>query len=185
MKRGNQVNSDQTAAPKRQRGFEFARGWEQCGLTLPQRATSAAAAYDIAAAEDTKVPVFRPGVAPTLIPTGLKVYMQPDELLLLVNRSSGAGKGIIMANGVGVIDADYYGNPENDGHFKILVFNCSDHELTIKKGDRIAQAIFQKLLLTDNDQPGGKRQGGIGSTDIDKNGNVCYNRDKTLGRDSF
>ncbi len=110
------------------------------------------------------VPVFRPGIAPTMIATGLKVYCQPDEYLMLLNRSSGAKRGIVLANGVGLIDADFYNNPENDGHFQILIFNVSDKVLHIKKGDRIAQAVFQKFLLVDNDIPGSQRIGGIGST---------------------
>lgn len=149
----------------RQRGFEIAKGWEDCDIELPHRSTAHAAGYDIAAAADVTVPVFRPGMKPTLIPTGLKAYCQPDECYFIFNRSSGAGKGVVLANGVGVIDADYYGNPETDGHFQVLVFNVLDHELQIKKGDRIAQVIFQKFLTVDNDDAGGQRRGGFGSTD--------------------
>lgn len=160
----------------RVRGFEIAKGWEDKNIVLPRRSTAQAAAYDIAAAEDVTVPVFRPGIKPTLIPTGLKAYCQPDECYFIFNRSSGAGKGIVPANGVGVIDADYYGSPETDGHFQVLVFNVLDHDLQIKKGDRIAQVIFQKFLIADGDDASGQRRGGFGSTDraqdendIDKN----------------
>lgn len=146
------------------RGFEIAKGWEDANIELPKRSTSGAAAYDIAAAEDTVVPVFRTGQAPTLIPTGLKAYCQPDEYYIVANRSSGPRKGIVLANGIGVIDADYYGNADNDGHFSVIVFNVSDHDLVIKKGDRIAQVIFQKFLTVDDDKATGARQGGIGST---------------------
>lgn len=149
----------------RQRGFEVAKGWEDRSISLPTRATAHSAAYDIAAAEDVVVPAFCPGIAPTLIATGLKVYMQPDEMLLIANRSSGAGKGIVLSNGIGIIDADYYGNSENDGHIRVIVYNTSDHDITIKKGDRIAQAVFQKFLIADDDNACGERQGGIGSTD--------------------
>ena len=147
------------------RGFEIAKGWEDRDIRLPRRSTAHAAGYDIEAGADVLVPCFRPGIAPTLIPTGLKAYCQPDECYFVFNRSSGAGKGLVLANGVGVIDADYYGNPTNDGHFGVLVFNVSDHDLQIKKGDRIAQVIFQKFLLADDDQATGTRQGGFGSTD--------------------
>lgn len=164
------------------RGFEIAHGWEDCGIELPRRSTAQAAAYDIAAAEDTLVPVFHPGVPPTLIPTGLKAYCAPDECFFVFNRSSGASKGLVLANGVGIIDADYYSNPKNDGHFYVVVFNVTDHDLEVKKGDRIAQIVFQKFLLIDDDVAGGERHGGFGSTDvktiktIDKNGKVRYNR---------
>lgn len=149
----------------KQRGFEVARGWEGKGINLPRRSTVGAAAYDIEAAADITVPVFRPGIGPTIIPTGLKAYCQPDECYFIFNRSSGAGKGLVLANGVGVIDHDYYENPTNDGHFSIIAFNVQDHDLQIKKGDRIAQIVFQKFLLTDDDAAIGKRSGGLGSTD--------------------
>lgn len=147
------------------RGFEIAAGWEDKGVHLPKRQTAHAAAYDIEAAEDTLVPRFQPGVKPTMIATGLKAYCQPDECYFVFNRSSGASKGLVLANGVGIIDADYYNNSENDGHFRVVVFNVTDHDLVIKKGDRIAQVVFQKFLTTDGDAATGERKGGFGSTD--------------------
>lgn len=147
------------------RGFEIAQGWEDQNITLPQRSTTHAAGYDIAAAADITVPVFHPGIKPTLIPTGLKAYFPPDECLLLINRSSGPKNHIVLANGIGLVDADYYGNADNDGHFQVLVYNVGDTELHIKKGDRIAQAVFQKFLKVDDDQVStDQRTGGFGST---------------------
>ncbi len=163
------------------RGFEIAKGWEDRGIELPRRSTTHAAGYDIAAAADVTVPVFHPGIKPTLIPTGLKAYCQPDECFFIFNRSSGAGKGIVTANGVGVIDADYYGNSDTDGHFQVIVFNVLDHELHIKKGDRIAQVIFQKFLTVDNDDACGQRRGGFGSTDVlPKPIQIVYDLDDVL-----
>lgn len=147
------------------RGFEIAKGWEERNVNLPRRATKHSAAYDIEAAENTVVPVFTPGIKPTMVPTGLKAYCGTDEYFSVINRSSGAGKGLVLANGIGIIDADYYDNAENDGHFRVLVFNVSDHEITVKKGDRIAQVIFQKYLMVDGDDADGERRGGFGSTD--------------------
>lgn len=149
----------------RKRGFEIAKGWENCGINLPKRSTAYSAGYDIEAAEDTVIPAFQPGIKPVLIATGLKSYCQPDECYLVLNRSSGASKGIVLGNGVGLIDADYYNNPDNDGHIRVIVFNVSDHELIVKKGERIAQIVFQKFLTTDDDKASGERTGGIGSTD--------------------
>lgn len=146
------------------RGFEIAKGWEGKGINLPRRATKNSAAYDIEAAEDTLVPAFRPGIKPTLVPTGLKAYCQPDEFYMICNRSSGASKGIVLSNGIGIVDADYYGNAENDGHFRIIVYNLLDHDITITKGERIAQVVFQKYLVIDGDEASGERMGGIGST---------------------
>lgn len=142
----------------RKRGFEIVKGWEDKGISLPRRETTDAAGYDIAAAEDTLVPAFCLGGKPTFVATGLKAYCQPDECYLLINRSSGPGRGIVLANGIGLIDADYYNNPDNDGHIKVMVFNVLDHDLLIKKGDRIAQVVFQKFLKTDNDEASGQRR---------------------------
>lgn len=146
------------------RGFEIAKGWEDKNINLPKRSTLYAAGYDVEAAEDVVIPMFQPGQKPTLIPTGLKAYCPNDEWIMLVNRSSGPKKGFVMANSIGVVDADYYGNITTDGHFYFQYFNILDHDLEVKKGDVIGQAIFQKYLLVDNDETTGIRTGGIGST---------------------
>ncbi len=147
------------------RGFEVVKGYENKNINIPIRKTAHAAAYDIEAAEDTIVPIYKPGIKPTLIPTGLKAYCQDDECYLLLSRSSGPKKGLLTPHGLGLIDADYYENPDNDGHIMVQVFNCSDHDIEIKKGDPIAQVMFMKYLVCDNDNAIGKRQGGFGSTD--------------------
>ena len=69
-----------------------------------------------------------------------------------------------MANSVGIIDSDYYGNPDNDGAFMYAFYNFFDHDLEIKKGDVIGQAIFQKFYIADGDSAEGERMGGFGST---------------------
>ena len=147
------------------RGFEIAKGYEDKGISLPVRKTKNSAGYDIAAAEDITIPVYKPGIKPTLIPTGLKAYCEEDEYFMLVNRSSGPKKGLLMANSIGIVDSDYYGNIDNDGHFYFQFWNVSDHDLEIKKGDIIGQVIFQKFLITDDDNAEGIRIGGFGSTD--------------------
>lgn len=148
------------------RGFEIAKGYENKQIKLPIRKTKQAAAYDLEAAEDTVIPKFKLGQKPTLIPTGLKVYMQPDEVLILSPRSSGPKKqGIVFPHGIGIIDADYYENPDNDGNIFIQCINIKDEDVLIKKGEAIAQAMFQKFLIADGDMADGERQGGFGSTD--------------------
>lgn len=149
----------------RLRGFEVAKGYEDKGINLPVRKTKYAAGYDVEAAEDVVIPMFKPGIKPTLIPTGLKAYCQPDECYLLLNRSSGPKKGFLMANSVGLIDHDYYENQDNDGHFYFAYFNCSDHDILVKKGDVIGQVVFQKYLVVDDDKAEGVRVGGFGTTD--------------------
>ena len=148
------------------RGFEVAKGFEDSNINLPVRKTKYSAGYDIEAAEDTVIPSFKKGDAPTLIKTGLKAYMADDEVLMLYNRSSNPKKkGLILANSVGVIDKDYYGNPDNDGHIMFAFYNIKDEDVTIKKGEAIGQGVFQKYLVTDDDIASGERTGGFGSTD--------------------
>ena len=102
------------------------------------------------------IPSFKKGTNPTLVKTGLKAYMQDDEMLLLYNRSSNPKKkGLILANSVGVVDKDYYGNVDNDGHIMFAFYNIKDEDVEIKKGDAIGQAIFQKYLITDDDSAEG------------------------------
>ena len=149
----------------RQRGFEIAKGFEEKNINLPIRKTRKSAAYDIEAAEDIIIPSFKKGMSPTLIPTGLKAYMMDDEVLIIVPRSSSPKKqGISFPHSMGVIDADYYGNIDNDGHIFVQCINLKDEDVTIKKGDTVAQAMFQKYLIIDDDNATGERTGGFGST---------------------
>ena len=150
---------------ERLRGFEVAKGFEDKNINLPIRKTKYSAGYDIEAAEDVVIPSFKKGTSPTLVKTGLKAYMQDDEMLLLYNRSSNPKKkGLILSNSVGVVDKDYYGNVDNDGHIMFAFYNIKDEDVEIKKGDAIGQAIFQKYLVTDDDAAEGERAGGFGST---------------------
>lgn len=147
------------------RGFEIVKGFEDKGINLPIRKTKYSAGYDIEAAEDTVIPSFKKGMKPTLVKTGLKAYMADDEVLILANRSSNPGKkGLILANSIGVVDKDYYGNPDNDGHIMFAFFNVKDEDILLKKGEAIGQAMFQKYLIVDNDNSDGERVGGFGST---------------------
>ena len=149
----------------RRRGFEIVKGYEDKDIHIPFRKTAHSAGYDVEAAEDIVIPKYKPGIKPTLIPTGLKAYCEEDECYLLLNRSSGNKKGFLMANSVGLIDRDYYGNEDNDGHFYFAYFNCSDKDIEVKKGDIIGQVVFMKYLVVDGDRAKGVRKGGFGSTD--------------------
>ena len=147
------------------RGFEIAKGFEDKEINLPVRKTKCSAGYDVEAAEEVVIPAFKPGQKPVLVKTGIKAYMPDDEFLMLCNRSSNPGKkGLILANSVGIVDADYYGNENNDGLIMFAFYNVFDQDITFQKGDTIGQAIFQKYYAVDNDQAEGKRIGGFGST---------------------
>jgi len=136
------------------RGFEILGEYD--GIKLPARKTAFSAGYDLQAAEDVRVTERQI----SLVPTGLKAFFPPDEVLLIYLRSSLAVKhGLILANGVGVIDADYR------GHI-ILPVTSLNGDFEIKRGMRIAQGIFQKYLTVDGDEigRGAVRQGRFGST---------------------
>ena len=147
------------------RGFEIAKGFENKGINLPVRKTKYSAGYDVEAAEDITIPSFKLGMEPTLVKTGIKAYMLENEYLMLTNRSSNPGKkGLVLANSVGIVDKDYYGNIDNDGHIMFAFYNIKDEDIQIKKGDRIGQAIFMPFLIADNDNANSERIGGFGST---------------------
>ena len=103
---------------------------------------------------------------PTLVPTGIKCEVPEDMYLELSVRSSCPLKHwLILANGVGIIDADYYNNPDNEGHIFFQIINLSPFDIILKKGDTIGQGILKKYYVTDNDAADGFRAGGFGSTD--------------------
>lgn len=148
---------------KKVRGFEIVSAYHNKGIMLPQRKTGASAGYDIAAAVDCTI---SPGKV-LLVPTGLKAYMQQNEYLGLHIRSSISIKHMVSCvNNQGIIDSDYYNNPENEGHIMVPLINLGSEDFSITKGMRIAQGIFYNYLVADEDEAGvGElRQGGFGST---------------------
>lgn len=150
----------------------------------PKRSTSASAGYDFSATETVCVPSIWKQIArlfiggllvantdtkikPTLIKTGIKACFEKDEVLKLYNRSSNPIKrGLILANGVGVVDSDYYNNPDNDGEIMFAFYNLFPFDITIEKGEKIGQGVFEKFLITDDDEANGERSGGFGSTGV-------------------
>lgn len=108
---------------------------------------------------------FKNAFKPTLVSTGVKAYMNENEALFLYNRSSNPLKRfLLMSNGVGVIDADYYNNEDNDGHIMFQFINLGLTDMQINKGERIGQGVFKQYLIADNDTATRKRSGGFGST---------------------
>ena len=129
---------------------------------LPKRGTKHAAGYDFYALYDY---TLKPGDT-MKVPTGIKVCMEDDDVLLLIDRSSmGFKYNVRMCNQVGVIDSDYYNNRNNEGHMWIRIQNHGDKDYVVKKGDAMIQGMFVKYLKTDDDiESENDRNGGFGST---------------------
>lgn len=107
------------------------------------------------------------GAKPTLVSTGMKCKLDPDTYLELSVRSSCPLKyWLIMGNSVGVIDADYYNNPDNEGEIFFQMINLSPFDIQLKKGDIIGQGIIKPYLITEDDSASGERKGGFGSTGV-------------------
>lgn len=102
----------------------------------------------------------------TLVPTGVKCKLDPGTYLELSVRSSCPLKHwLVLGNSVGIIDADYYNNPDNEGHIYFQIINFSPVPIILKKGDAIGQGIIKPYLKTEDDQVSAVRTGGFGSTD--------------------
>lgn len=129
---------------------------------LPKRQTKYSAGYDFESLYDF---ILKPGETKKLA-TGIKVFMNNDEMLMIVVRSSlGFKYNTRMCNQVGIIESDYYGNPDNEGHLFVKIQNEGNSDLVIKRGDRICQGIFVKFLTVDNEEEiNNQRISGIGST---------------------
>ena len=173
------------------RGFKVVTKYLDKGLNLPKRATRNAAGYDFECAEDFVLPsiwkkdflkILRAVrkqkdysdeelmkadacLKPYLVPTGIKAYMQDAEFLMLANRSSNPLKRrLVLPNGVGIVDSDYYDNSGNEGEIFFQLINMSPFPIILKKGDAIGQGIIKQYLTTNDDAASGLRSGGFGST---------------------
>lgn len=104
------------------------------------------------------------GFRPSLVPTGVKCKIPEGYYLQLSVRSSTPLKTwLILANGTGIIDSDYY-YAEKGKHIYFQIMNLSPFNIQIKKGDIIGQGILLHYEITEDDIPGEKRTGGFGST---------------------
>jgi len=102
------------------RGFEKISKYRDVEFNMPARQTARAAGYDFCVPEDV---TLEPGKL-VMIPTGVKAYMQADEYLGMHIRSSMAVKrSLCLVNNEGIIDADYYDNPDNEGHIMLAIIN--------------------------------------------------------------
>lgn len=130
---------------------------------LPTRQTKYSAGYDF---RSPIAFILKPGEVKK-VPTGVKIMMNEDEMLMLTVRSSmGFKYNVRLTNQVGIFEGDYYNNPSNEGHAWISLQNHGDKDFVVNVGDRIGQGIFQKFLTVDDEvEINNTRMGGLGSTD--------------------
>ena len=176
-------------------GFEKVSRFAAINFDMPSRKTAQAAGYDMVVAEDIVIPPYHEllkglktrgltytnaitldsmahdtketKIKPTLVSTGVKCKLPKGKYLELSVRSSTPLKyWLILANGVGIIDGDYYNNPDNEGEIFFQVINMGAFPIRLKRGDIIGQGIIKKYEITDDDAAGGERTGGFGSTSI-------------------
>ena len=172
--------------------FEVVSRFEGKDINLPVRATKHSAGYDFEAAETMVIPAYdnlmealcdyvAPKIPyplgefkqitktmklqPTLVPTGIKCQLDEGYYLELAIRSSTPlNNWMILANGIGVIDGDYYNNPDNEGEIFFQIINLSPVDQVIQKGDKIGQGIIKKYERIEGDEATNTRTGGFGST---------------------
>ena len=174
--------------------FEKVSRFADKDIVMPIRKTSQSAGYDLVAAEDYIIPsIFnlaseaselwkveddeyvtmeqmaqftkKTHYKPTLVSTGMKCKLDPGTFLQLSVRSSSPLKyWLMLANGVGIIDADYYNNPDNEGEIFLQIYNLSPFNIQIKEGEAIGQGIILSYGVTKDDVSTGARTGGFGST---------------------
>lgn len=171
--------------------FEVVSKFKDANIILPERKTAYSAGYDFYIAEDIIIQPYsyhmelmkdamkwvpytldemsqwtkKLQAKPTLVSTGVKCQLDKNTYLELSVRSSSPLKyWLILANGVGIIDADYYNNPSNEGEIFFQLINLSPFLIKLHKGDIIGQGIIKPYLITENDKSNGERKGGLGST---------------------
>ena len=172
--------------------FEKVSRFNEIDLPLPVRKTAESAGYDFVVAEDIIIPPYaelvekinkhKPVITATLdvaaaaikaanakislVSTGMKCKLDPGTYLELSVRSSCPLKHwLILGNSVGIIDADYYNNPDNEGEIFFQIINLAPFAIHLKRGDAIGQGIIKPYLITEDDNATGLRVGGFGSTD--------------------
>lgn len=131
-------------------------------IKLPTRATEHSAGYDFYSPVDITIPPHEM----VMIWTDIKANMYYDNVLLLFVRSSMGKYPVVIANGTGLIDADYYSNESNDGNIGFRLLNLGNTPYEIKVGDRIGQGVFVKYGTVKNDATKAKRNSGFGSTGV-------------------
>ena len=143
------------------RGFERVSGFDKA--ITPATKTTGSCGYDIHIYSATPTTI-KPHESKVFC-TGIKAYMPKDEFLAIYIRSSiGIKKHLMLKNSVCIIDEDFYNNKDNEGHIIVALYNYGDEPVTLEPFERVAQGVFQKYGVVDNDDADQTRTGGIGST---------------------
>jgi len=135
--------------------------YNSSSVKLPVRSTKTAVCYDFFCPTD----IILPAQKITTVWTNVKAYFEADEGLFLATRSSMGAKGIMLANGIGIIESDYADNPSNGGNLGFMFCNTTESDYALKQGEKLGQGFFSKFLTVDNeDEITAVRIGGFGST---------------------
>lgn len=140
--------------------FEKIAAYADRSFPMPTRQTKYSAGYDIYLPESVTIPAH----SQKMISTGIKAYMQDDEFLGIYPLSMAIKRHLRLVNNEGIVDADYYNNPDNEGHLMIALANDTDKDIVLQAHERIAQGIFIVILRRMMMQARAVRSGGFGST---------------------
>lgn len=129
-------------------------------LPLPEYKTEGASAMDLAVRESGVVPASK------VATFGLNIAVQPPagHFVLLAARSSLHKRGLVLANGVGILDEDYSGNEDE---YKVVLHNVTDTDVQIERGERVAQMIvmpYDRVTWNEVEDLGTPNRGGFGTT---------------------
>lgn len=143
--------------------FEKVSRVRDIDFELPKRSTKYSAGYDFINPERAVIDPYEIAY----IETGVKANMYRNEALILANRSSNPKrKGLVLINGIGLIDADYYNNEDNEGEIAFAFMNTTRQSVIIEAGEKLGQGFFIEYLTTENDIAEGERKSGFGSTGV-------------------
>jgi len=131
-------------------------------LSLPAHQTASAAAFDLSARLETIIPPRAVGY----VPLNVIIATPPGYVLNIFSRSGTHKKGLMLANGVGVIDPDFCGEEDE---IRAAYYNFTDQPVKIERGERIAQGIVKKredIEWEEVEKMENPSRGGFGSTGV-------------------